>query len=44
MKQQRSVPKTLKETDITVKIMKTIDGREICDTRCIAIRWTNSKV
>ena len=44
MKQQRSVTKTLKDPDISVKIMKTIDGREICDVRCIAIRWTYSKV
>ena len=27
----------------SVEIMKTIDEREICDTRCVIVRWTNSK-
>ena len=29
---------------ISVEIMKTIDERETCDTRCVAMRWSNSKV
>ena len=28
---------------ISVEIMKTIDERERCDTRCVIVRWTNSK-
>ena len=27
-----------------VEIMKTIDERERCDTRCDAMRWSNSEV
>ena len=27
-----------------VEIMKTIDGRERWDTRCVVIRWSNSEV
>ena len=29
---------------ISIEIMKTIDERERCDTRCIVMRWNNSKV
>ena len=29
---------------ISVEIMKTIDEREKCDTRCAVMRWSNSKV
>ena len=29
---------------ISVEIMKTIDERERCDTRCVVMRWSNSKV
>ena len=29
---------------ISTEIMKTIDGTERCDTRCIVMRWSNSKV
>ena len=29
---------------ISVEIMKTIDERERCDTRCVAMRWSNSEV
>ena len=29
---------------INVDIMKTIDERERCDTRCVVMRWGNSEV
>ena len=29
---------------ISVEIMKTIDEREVCDTRCVVKRGSNSKV
>ena len=29
---------------ISVEIMKTIDERERCDTKCLLMRWSNSKV
>ena len=29
---------------ISVEIMKIIDERERCDTGCVAMRWSNSKV
>ena len=28
----------------SVEIMKTIDERERCDTMCVTMRWSNSKV
>ena len=28
---------------IRVEIIKTIDERERCDTRCVAMRWSNSE-
>ena len=28
---------------ISVDIIKTIDEKERCDTKCVAIRWKNSK-
>ena len=29
---------------ISVEIMKTIDERDRCDTKCVVMRWSNSKV
>ena len=29
---------------ISVEIIKTIDERERCDTRCAVMRWSNGKV
>ena len=29
---------------IVVKIMKTIDERERCDTRCVVMRWSDSEM
>ena len=29
---------------ITVEIMKIIDEREKCDTRCVGMRWRYSEV
>ena len=29
---------------ICIEIMKIIDEREKCDTRCDVMRWSNSKV
>ena len=29
---------------IRVEIMKTIDEGKGCDTRCVAMRWSNSEV
>ena len=29
---------------ISVEIVKTIDEREKCDTRCVVMRWSNCKV
>ena len=29
---------------ISVEVMETIDERERCDTRCVVMRWSNSKV
>ena len=29
---------------ISVEIMRTIDERERCDTRCVVMRWSNSEV
>ena len=29
---------------ISVEIMKTIDERERCDTRCVVMRWSNGEV
>ena len=29
---------------ISVEIMKTIDGWERCETRCVVMRWSNSEV
>ena len=29
---------------ISVEIVKTINARERCDTRCVVMRWSNSKV
>ena len=29
---------------ISIEIMKTIDERERCDTKCVVMRWSNSKV
>ena len=29
---------------ISVEIVKTIDEREKCDTRCVVMRWSNDKV
>ena len=28
---------------ISVEVMKTIDGRERCETRCVVMRRTNNK-
>ena len=28
---------------ISVKIMKTIDERERCNTKCVLMRWSSSK-
>ena len=28
---------------ISIEIMKAIDERERCDTRCVVMRWSNSK-
>ena len=28
----------------TVEIMKIIDEREKCDTRCVVMRWGNNEV
>ena len=28
----------------SVEIMKTIDEREICDTKCVVMRWSNNEV
>ena len=29
---------------ISVEIMRTIDERERCDTRCVVMRWSNNEV
>ena len=29
---------------ISVEIMKIIDERERCDSRCVVMRWSNSEV
>ena len=29
---------------IRVEIMKIIDEKERCDTKCVAMRWSNSQV
>ena len=29
---------------ISAEIVKTIDEREKCDTRCVVMRWSNGKV
>ena len=29
---------------ISVEIIKTIDERERCDSRCVVMRWSNSEV
>ena len=29
---------------ISVEIMKTIDEREGCDTRCVVMTWSNDEV
>ena len=29
---------------ISVEIMKIIDERERCDTKCVVTRWSNSEV
>ena len=29
---------------ISVEIMKIIDEREKCDTKCVGMRWSNSEV
>ena len=29
---------------ISVETMKTIDDRVRCDTKCLLMRWSNSKV
>ena len=29
---------------ITVEIIKSIDERERCDTRCAVMRWSNSEM
>ena len=29
---------------ISIEVMKTIDQRERCDTRCVVMRWGNSEV
>ena len=29
---------------ISVEILRTIDERERCDTRCVVMRWSNSEV
>ena len=29
---------------ISVEIMKIIDERERCDSRCVVMRWINSEV
>ena len=29
---------------IRVEIMKIIDERERCDTRCVLMRWSNNEV
>ena len=29
---------------ISVEIIKTINEREKCDSRCVVMRWSNSKV
>ena len=29
---------------IRVEIIKTIDERERCDTKCVAMRWSNREV
>ena len=29
---------------ISVEIMKIIDEREKCDTRCVVMRWSNSSI
>ena len=28
---------------ISVEIIKIIDGREKCDTKCLVMRWSDSK-
>ena len=28
----------------SVEIMKTIDERERCDTRCVEMKWNNSEI
>ena len=28
---------------ISIELMKTVDDRKRCDTRCVAIRWSNSE-
>ena len=29
---------------MSVEIMKIIDEREMCDTRCVVMKWSNSEV
>ena len=29
---------------ISVELMKIIDERQRCDTRCVVMRWSNSEV
>ena len=29
---------------ISLEIMKIIDEKEKCDTKCVVMRWSNSKV
>ena len=29
---------------ITVEVIKSIDERERCDTRCAVMRWSNSEM
>ena len=35
---------TVKDAVISAEIMKTIDERERCDTKCVVMRWSNSNV
>ena len=29
---------------ISIEILKILDKREKCDTRCVVMRWSNSEV
>ena len=36
----RTVIKTVKDVDNCIEIMKILDERERCDTRCVVMRWS----